>query len=184
MIENVDTPADAEAGYAEVHDLIFDQVYKFRRRFGGDFDDLLGEAHVAFMKGHNQYMGGTTPTGQPIAHSYATEIRRWVWYELFDAMRTRVARNARTPIVSLGEHDPAGPAAAWDAADWAAELGQDARYAVGLVLDPPEEVAATAAAKGGAPRNYRSTVRAYLRAEGWPPARINDAFEEIRLALG
>ena len=92
-------PTDPGDGYALVKNLIFDQVHKFRGRFGGEFDDLVGEAHVAFMKGHTQVLTGATATGLPITAPYATEIRRWVWYELFDAMRTRVRRQKAAPMV-------------------------------------------------------------------------------------
>lgn len=177
-------PTTADQGYAMVRDLIFDQVYKFQRRYGGDRDDLAGEAHVAFMKGHQQYMRGTTPSGDAIEHSYAVEIRRWVWFEMFDAMRLRVDRKSRAKMMPLGDYDAPSPELDFNVMDFVEDLSADARVAARMVLGPPAEVAATAAAKGGTPRNFRSTVRAYLADWGWKPARINAAFDEITEALG
>lgn len=178
-------PPDPGDGYKLVKNLIFDQVHKFRHRFGGEFDELVGEAHVAFVKSHNQFLTGKTVTGLPFQAPYATVIRRCVWYNLFDTMRTRVRRQKAAPMVSIEDgQDFHTPDNGLNVSTWVEELGTDARYAVTLVLEPPAAVEETIQAKGGEPRNYRSTVRTYLAAEGWSTARINAAFEEIRKALG
>lgn len=183
MTTTTATPRDAAEGYEMVKDLIWQQVYKFQRAYGGDPEDLFGEAQVAFMRGHRRYEEGVSPRGFVIDHSYSAEIRRWVWYELFDVMRTKARRNTRARMVPIGNRDfgtePGSPLQ-----DLVDELGEDARYAAGLVLDPPDGLRATAEAKGGTPRNYRSTVRSHLRGEGWGTDRINKAFEEITNALG
>ncbi len=181
-----DAPIDAGTGYELVKGLIFDQVYKFRRRYGGDVEELTSEAHLAFMKGHTQFVTGTRPNGKPLDAPYATEIRRWVWFELFDAMRARIQQEQRATVVpyddSLAFPDRLPD---FDIITWTDGMSDDARRAVALVLDPPEPIEEEAQAKGGSPRNYRSTVRAYLRgAEEWTVRRVNDAFAEIRRALG
>lgn len=180
---NPKAPATAEEGYALVQQLIYHQVNKFQRRYGGDREELEGEAHIAFMKGHNYYTKGTRLDGTPLKHDYATEIRRWVWFELFDKMRVRLRRQQSAPMVHLGDVEPAcrvdsGPSRL------VFELGDDARMVAELVLNPPAEVDRVYQAKGGTPRNFRSTVRTYLKVCGWDTARINDAFEEIMEALG
>jgi hypothetical protein len=179
-------PHDPNDAYELVRNLVFHQVHKFRRRYGGEFDELVCEANLAFVKGHAQFTTGKTATGKTITDPYATEIRRWVWYEMFDAMRTRLRRKAIAPMVAIkeGQEFP-DRLPEWDVSSWAAELGPDARLAVELVLNPPAPIENTAEAKGGEPRNYRSTVRAHLAADlGWSTKRINAAFEEIRRALG
>lgn len=181
------TPHDANQAYELVSNLIFDQVHKFFRRFGGDFDELVGEANLAFVTGHRQYIDGVRPNGEQITHPFAVEIRRWVWFELFDAMRSRLRRENNAKMLSMESMEldvPAKNSTKFKVKEWVAGLGEDAQYAVELVLYPPEEVETTAEARGGTPRNYRSTVRAYLTAEGWKPARINKAFDEIKEALG
>jgi len=180
-------PDDPGEGYELVKGLIFDQVYKFHNRFGGEIDDLTSEANVAFVMGHEQFCKGVRPNGTPLDTTYATEIRRWVWYEMFDQMRTKLRQYKANPVSSLDAmegFDVEDEQVDFDAAGWAEELADDARYAVCLVLMPNPEVVATAVAKGGQPRNFRSTVRQHLTQEGWNPDRINNAFEEIRGALG
>ena len=181
-----DAPIDANTGYNLVKGLIFDQVYKFRTRYGGDVEELTSEANLAFMKGHTQFIQGTRPNGKPLDTPYATEIRRWVWFELFDAMRARLQQKSQMTMV------PYDDALAFpeklpdfDIIAWTDGMGTDARHAVELVLNPPDLIEAEATAKGGSPRNYRSTVRAHLRnQEEWTVRRVNDAFAEIRRALG
>jgi len=176
-------PTNADEAYKLVKNLIFHQVHKFRNQYGGEFDELVGEANEAFVRGHQQFCRGTSPTGRVIEADYGTEIRRWVWYTLFDKMRTRVRRQNHTPMEAICDRDFAAPATTHNT-EWAEELSDDARYAVELVLHPPEAIEATAEAKGGEPRNYRSTVRQYLRTQGWAVARVNEAFSEIKGALG
>lgn len=176
-----DAARTAEQGYAEVKGLIFDQVHKFRRRFGGDLDDLIGEAHVAFVQGHAAYYGGRANSPH-----YDTEIRRWVWYELFDAMRTRVDRKRRVKFTSTTDNEDSFVAVqgTFDTDAFMRRFGDDAQVVVRTALQPPPEVATVVAGKGGTPRNFRSTLRTYLKEEvGWPTDRINEAFAEVMEAL-
>jgi hypothetical protein len=182
-MSTVDRPATADEGYALVRDLIFHQVYKFRRRYGGEVDELMGEANLAFVRGHAQFQGGRRRNGQPISIPYSIHIRYCIWFELFDAMRARLARKAKTRFVSLESCDPAARTD-FDMMGFVDGLSADARYATQLVLDPPTSIATTAEAKGGEPRNYRSTVRTHLKHEGWETKRINAAFAEIQETLG
>ena len=181
-----ETPKDAGKGYCLVKNLIFDQVHKFRRRYGGDVEELTGEANLAFVKGHKQFITGYQAKGKAFTDPYATVIRRWVWYEMFDNMRTRLRRNSITKMEGFieGQEFPSR-AIEWDVVEWTDELSDDARMIAELILDPPENIEDTATKMGGEPRNYRSTVRAYLQGDlGWKPERISDAFSEIRRALG
>ncbi len=179
-METIKTPT-AEEGYALTKNLIFDQVHKFCRRFGGDVDDLVGEAHVAFMVGHRAYV-----EGRGNSEIYSIEIRRCVWYKLFDKMRVRLERKRRVKFTSTNDQEDAfaEPAkSAFNTTEFMGTLTPDARITTALVLDPPPEVVRVAEAKGGTPRNYKSTVRTHLQAAGWDTDRINAAFEEIAEAL-
>lgn len=180
-----ETPTDPGEAYELVRGLIFDQVNKFQNRYGGDIDDLVGEAHLAFVQGHQEFITGKTLTGRDIKAPFATSIRRWVWYELFDAMRTRVRRSKIVQMTPIEEgQDFEAPAPGFKVAALAEGLSEDARYVMSLVLDPPPQIEKTAEAKGGEPRNYRSTVKQFLTAEKWRSARIDAAFDEVKKALG
>ncbi len=176
--------ASIDSRYEEVRALIFKQVYRFASQYGGDVDDLAGEAHVHFMRGDRQFAKGETATGIEIKQPYHVVIKNHVWYGLFDTMRTRARRHSKAAMVQAGPRDGRiADTHTFDARVLAIDSSDDARVVLGLVLDPPTEVQREAQAKGGEPRNVRSTVRSYLRAKGWTPERINATFEEIRKEL-
>lgn len=182
MNATVEAPETIEAGYEAVKNLIYHQVHKFFARYGGDWDELLGEANLAFVQGHYQFIGGLTPSGKPIVDPYHVVIRRWVWFEMFEVMRTRIRRAPVLQTAEFFEETTAGTTD-WNAGTFALELGDDARFAATLALYPPDEIDAVARAKGGEPRNYRSTIREHLENLGWREERIAAAFAEIKEAL-
>lgn len=179
------TPTTVEEGYARIQKLIFHQVHKFAKQYGGEFDELLGEAHEWFVRGHQQCERGVTATGLEITDDYPTVIRRWVWYGMFETMRLRANRNRIAPTVALdvNEHDRAH-GDKFDVNEFTDELSWRGRKIAKLILDPPPEMLKTINDKGGTPRNYRSTVRAHLMAKGWDAAWINEGFAEIKKVLG
>lgn len=183
---NWPTPVTAEEGYHRTHRVIFHQVHKMVDTYGGNFDDLLGEAYEYFMRGHNDYMRGTTSTGRVIDHDYLTEIRRHVWRGLFDSMRTRLDRERMAPCIPIdnNDHDRYKEVSDFRAEDFVAELTADGAYVAELVLNPPVVIVRDAEAAGGTPCKYRTTIRAYLRLMGWSALRVNEAFAEIKIALG
>lgn len=176
-------PVSVEDGYEMVRDLIFYNVHKFTRMYGVEFDELIGDANELFVRGHQQYENGVTNTGVVITQSYQTKIRQWVWFGLFDIMRSRLVHESREKLVPLEDYD--APATdRFDANEFVDELSPDARLVADLVLNPPEAMLNVINGKGGTPRNYRSTVRTHLKRLGWSNDRINDAFEEITECLG
>lgn len=176
--------ASIDSRYEEVRALIFKQVYRFASQYGGDVDDLAGEAHIHFMRGDQQFEKGETATGRPIEQPYHVVIKNHVWYGLFDTMRTRARRHSKAAMVQAGETDVTiADTNTFDSRVLAIDSSDDARTVLGLVLEPPTELQREAQAKGGEPRNVRSSVRNYLRGKGWAAARINTAFEEIRREL-
>ena len=178
------TPKDAGEAYSLVKNLIFDQVHKFHQQFGGDFDDLVGEAHEAFLLTHNQYLTGKANSGRVYTNPFATEVRYEVWCILFDKMRTHTRRQAAHPFCCIAEgQDFASHEYEFKLEQFTEELSEDARFTVELLLNPPEEIEAVAIAKGGEPRNYRSTVRDWLQRHGWGVGRIDTAFNEVKGAL-
>jgi hypothetical protein len=175
-------PQCPDVAYELVKNLVFDQVHKFHRMYGGDKDELAGTAGVAFVRGHAQFVTGHTKSGRPIKEAYATKIRMAVWYTMFDVMRARIAKNDATEAIVDRDFACEVPAI-FDREDFEDGMGEDARRVVGLLLDPPSEVERVSEAKGGDPRNLRSTVRQYLVKESWSTDRINAAFNQVRNQL-
>lgn len=167
-------PVDSNIGYKLVRDLIFYQAQSFKESYGGMIDELISEANFAFVKAHNQFITGRSPTGKEITDSYATEISRSVWYRLFDSMRLKVRREHLAKMVSIEDEGVEGEM--FNAFD----LSKDARYVVALVLDPPDYIISSAELKGGECRNYRSAIRGFLKKNKWSATRIDCVFNEIK----
>lgn len=174
------TPIDPGIGYRLVRDLIFFQVHAFKRQFGGVVDELISEANLAFVKTHNQYITGKTPTGKRFTDDYATEISRSVWYRLFDSMRRRVRREHLCKMAPLETAVNVIDERNLNIFD----LSVDARFVVALILDPPDSIITRAEIKGGEYRNYRSVVREYLKERNWAKSRIEQSFNEILTVVG
>lgn len=172
----------AGEAYTAVEEVVRRTAYAFWRRYGGNLDDIMADANYAFMMGHRDNLSRKLPD------PFHVQVRRWVWYELFDDYRQRCRRAAKCPpargVDVAATPDPyAADTGAFCMAALCEGLTADGVFCVRLVLEPPAEVAAVATAKGGEARNIRSTVRAHLIGLGWPRERINEAFEEVRSAL-
>jgi len=180
-----------EAGYELVKNLIFHQVHKFRKRYGGDVEELICEANLSFMKGHLQFVSGKRKRGGEYITPYSTEIRYWVWFGMFGKMRQRLKRQQKAPMVPWEDRDFVDTSVNdFDLDEYIEDfdkpLSRDGRLIIELILDEPDDtVSQIAEGKGGQPRNYRSTVRQVLRKKYyWNTLRINEAFAELKEVMG
>src|SRR5476651_2599406 len=64
--------------YDDVAELVYDTCWKFKRRYGGDFDDLLSQANLAFMESYGSYQ---------TKYRFSTWVRTIVWNRLLDEAR-------------------------------------------------------------------------------------------------
>lgn len=183
-VDKWDPPASIEEGYAQVCDMIMGQAYSFVRRTGEDFEEVLSEANELFVTGHIQYDGGLTNKKRVIMWDYKTQIHLCIWYGLYDKMRNGNNRRKIAQFVPLEGHDRATKDGDFNAGEFVEELSTDAKLCAEMVLNPPVGLMQTVYEKGGTPRNYRSTIRAYLRTMGWSAERVSMAFDEIKTALG
>lgn len=163
------------AAYIVYEDYITSIAQRFVRRYGGDPDDALGDALVAFVQGHQKWSEGNVTTG------YDQCIYNWIWFGLLDKRRPQLTR--RGTVQACGDAIATYSDKCRDLQAWLSELSDDAREVVVLTLDAPKALQQAADAKGGTPRNIRSSVRQWLLGQGWANARITTAFAEIRAEL-
>lgn len=173
--------------YNDVADLIKITVRAFVKRHGGNYDDLLADANTAYMLGFDAYTHRHT-NGRAIHANFENEIRRWVWFELFDNHRVRTQHRCKVKVVIandefIGERIDYRNHDMCRVVDLMESLSPDARQAAELVVNTPEELAHAARRRGGTDRNMRSVIRQHLAGLGWAPGRINAAFEEVAAAL-
>lgn len=171
--------------YEDVADLIHSTVNRFARTNGGDPDDLIGIAHVQFMRCYQQWIDDP----DSFKCGFLAALRKWVWLGLIDAYRhdTRDCRcmPELLPDCSTVQDRPDNT---FSLSEFAGDnLSDEARTVLGLLFDTASEFAAIveckAEAKGGQPRNVRSTIREVLRGVGWTAQQIRETFDEIRFVL-
>lgn len=181
--------------YEEVQRLIYHTVHRFKQKYGGDFEELLGYAQLSYMACYRDAQAGK------IKVPFHTALVNYVWFQLFDRFRTETGHRNKekvAPVVSLAMAAPEGKAydpedyrtarttaAVGRLRDMLEELGADARAVVEImVFDTPAELVAAAEGKGGTPRNLRSSAKQYLaQTWRWTADRIAAAFDEVEAAL-
>lgn len=173
------SPVDAATLYAEHAPIVAQTARAFARRHGTHPDDAVADGNMAFML--------ATTRAPADGVTMERHIKRWVWYELFDAYRTRTGERRKNKSKNEGdaalERTPARHTGHW-LFDFLDELSEDAKLCVKLVLDTPDNVRSVALAKGGNDINLRSTIKDHLRTTyGWDREKINAAFQEVAEAL-
>jgi hypothetical protein len=146
------TPIEIDAiaqTWEDVKLLVYKTVHLFIKRYGGDFDELVGESHMMYMRACEGYDGRS---------SFPTYVRWVVWHDLQELLRKAMRRNGK---VVFGDIDPNqhGYHSTFDYAEFFDELSEDAKVVVGLVMDTPQELVNTMIARGGSPQTQRSVIR-------------------------
>lgn len=152
--------------YVETREVAERTCRAFRSKFGGDLEEYISHTNEILTMCFIRYQAGTTPTDDLIV-----EVKRWVWYNLFDKLRKEQRWRTKQPIRTTAV-DP-------EMLSWVAsreepdfdldairgDLSVDACTALDLVLDG---VARSAAG-----------LRQALTRRGWGITQITEVFAEI-----
>lgn len=181
--------------YEDVRLLIFDTVHKFHRSYGGDFEELVGDAHLIFMEVYNNFDPGR-------GTKFSTWLRLKIWYGLLEKARAQAKRrkglhdravdqtDKRMSSINLTDiscidltNIPAVNQPTFSLLDFISEreISKDAVIVVNLVLNPPPGLGKIFEKSGW--KRVRGCLREYLRGLGWTVARISESFSEIRQVL-
>ena len=153
--------------YESVKPLIFKVVKEFQRRHGGEWDELLGEANLLFMKSLEGYDWRKGKFSKRIAYK--------VWWGLFSQRSQQMTREGR-----MGERDTSLPLEdvpcedSFDLVMLTEEVSDDAALLIELALQEDGK---------GTPDRKRGRLAAILIDLGWTATRILESFQEIREAL-
>lgn len=162
------TQAAIAADYVESLPYIRTIADAFARRFSYDFDELLGIADELFIEIHAEL---------PADREWLPYLHGCLWRRWIDSLRKSLAKCRST--VGADALDTVAQAALVAPLDMTT-LSDDAWLAACCALDPPDHIAAEAAARGGTPTNVRSCLRGYFVNElGWSRSRVQAAFEEV-----
>jgi len=169
-----DSPYTIEEAYRKVHKLLCQLAHSHSRTTGMDYDDCIGEAHLAFLRAYETFHpdGGRT-------------FSAWVYKLVSNRLIEVGHKHKRRRMRSL----PADARAAsrFSIGKLMGEVSRDARLLLECILTPPADVVVDCLTKSktglGQARVLREVVREYLTAIGWDDGRVERAFNEVREAL-
>lgn len=163
--------------YKDVQRLIFATVWKFWNIYGGDIDDLIGQAHLIFIDTVDNY---DSSRGTKFTSHIAARIKA----RLFDYMRKG---NGYKPHAQIDDEFAGlylAPNENFSVIELLDEMGQDAHIVLQLFLEMPRDFMVNILNKSGRMDHVQSAVRNRLRNRlrqmGWNVRRIKKAFEEIK----
>ncbi len=163
--------------YDDVQRLIHHTVNRFRRRNGGDRDELLSVANERFVAAYRKYDVRRKTR-------FTTWVSNSIWYGLQTHQRRehplRKGKRIDLTLELLPERKLTDRLE-----ELVSGLSEDAQFVTKLAINPPEEVRLVARCGRGenTPDGLRRGIRLYLREIGWDAERIELAFEEVRESL-
>lgn len=171
--------------YRDVEKLIYKEVGSFQKRFGGDFDELLSEANLAFMRAYKAY----DLTRGEFTTLLVTSIR----HGMMNVLRSRMKANSRKTVsldavgcndTALAEQlaDEMEPPK-FDLESFAKGLTKDAKTVIEILLDTPTDLESAFFWAGGEERHWKSSIRQYLQSLGWTAVRVKESFLELKVAM-
>lgn len=165
---------DVAQEYGKMERLVDSVVWKFIKKYGGEFEEKRADANLSFVKVCNSF--------DPAKGKFSTYVAMGVWQDLLEENRRLAQRLNKTGTWLRGdslENVAKKEQNQSFVQDLLAELSEDAKTVVQLCLETPAELAQIMEDKGGQPRNIRSTVKQYLANMGWVASRISESFQEV-----
>jgi RNA polymerase sigma factor (sigma-70 family) len=164
--------------YQDVEKMIYDLCHKFYARYGsvlGDFDDLVGEANVAFCEA---YRGYTMERSRFTTWAYIN-----VQGALMDKLRRAACKHKQHRHEDITEDMKAELPEPINLLDC---LSPEANEVVRLALQMPADIEISAIRPGGkrrSPMRVLGAIQEYLQDAGWGAKEIVRVFDEIAEVL-
>jgi len=158
--------------YNDMQSLISNVVWKFYKKYGGDFEEWKAEANLIFIKAYNTHKKNK---GQ-----FSTWLYFCVWKRLLDYSREihkqvpinyGECRNEDT-IKNLEDRKNHS----FSSLEFLDGVGEDAKTLIYLIWNFPHDLPIS---KGNNPCHMKVALRNYLRDAGWTGKRIKETFKEI-----
>lgn len=156
--------------WQQVEKLLYHTIHKFRRRYGGEFDDYLGLAHLCFMRAFRKHDHRQAKFGTWAAYL--------LWCDCKQMLRRTIKYQQRLPNVFMTDPLPAiaaRRAPTFKLLEFVGDLSGDAQDVVLIAIRQPDQHLTG--------DRQRVRLRKLLRALGWKHGRITAAFHEIGDAL-
>ena len=166
-----------ERAYLAVRPTIFGVCAGFARKYGGDIEDLVSQAHYHFMMIYY--------THDPARGSFEADVQYRLHKRLLETHETESNRKRILNAVPATEENISVSSPAYfDFGLFMEGLSEEAAEIVRLVFNPQPDVDLAIVERGGpTPHNMRGAIREYLSDMQWTVQQIRGSFREIREAL-
>lgn len=164
--------------YTDIEKLIYDIVWKFKDRYGGDIGELVAEANLIYVLAFDSY--------NETKGALSTWMHFCIRKGLLDFLKSTRQQNryglkfyplSEAKGVSIQKFRPL------HLLEMLEEVGEDAKVVIRLVFYPPEGITKEDLEGGFSACRCRRYLRQYLHDLGWTGRRIKESFQEIRRIL-
>ena len=150
--------------------LVMKEALHFWRTTGGCRDDIVAEAFHIFLQAFISY------------DSSRSAFTTWLTFRLRKDLATFRIQRMRRQHEELTDVEYV-PQNNFDIDEFSKGLSTAAQVAVSVALAMPTALQKDADERGGQPRCFRAALRSWLLREGYSPAEVTQAFQEIQQAL-
>jgi len=158
--------------YEDMQKLICEAAWKFWRAYGGDIDDLIGQANLIFIKAVDSH------------DASQSKLTTWICFCIKNGLLDYMREQYRPAHIEINEsmnsrHEQFSVIELLD------EMERDAITILQLFLDTPQEILLDALSGGekglaSVRQCMKRRMRNRLRQMGWTIERITESFNEIR----
>ncbi len=162
--------------YFDIKNLIFDTVWKFQRQHGGDFDEMVAEANLIYIKAFISH--------DPDRAQFTTWLYTILQRKLLDIQRTKykqIQTYSLNDIENIYEYPALSYFPLWELLF---DIDKDAKIIINLLLDLPDElqkIIISQRKSNTLSKKKIITNLAYLL--GWSYLRTRESFIEIASVL-
>lgn len=173
-----------DAKYEDVEKLIHHTVWRFKKQYKGDQEELLAEARYHYMQAYWQW-------DPEMGMSFSGWVAQYVWYRLLDTKK----RQARIAKMRLSHKEASTlleeiqASIRFDFNSFLFDLpSKDAQRVAKMAVFPTRAMKRIIGKDGAVkalehPARIRSTIKRVLENKGWTKSRIDKAFNVVRRNL-
>ena len=183
MLNTTHLESACEETFEDVEAMIRLVVKRHVAKHGGDLDEAIGDANIAFMLAYCSY--------QPCKAAFTTWVWVKVWGRLMDVKRkiSRRANRGHLPLLLEDWGNMPDPKQddpyPFDSESITERLGPEGRALVRLVLNAPGELREVMANAVNDAVPARRALRRYLRRYmGWTMTDVREGFADVCETLG
>ena len=151
--------------YDSIADLVKKLVWKFVKKYGGDFDEWVSDANLSAVKAINAY---DNTNGAKLS----TWVYNYVYFDLVTTVQNRIQRSKRNEVSLAFEATKADAVARLSTL--LVDISDDAKTLISCFIESDTTQRAN---------TVRRTVREQLKKAGWNTHRFTDVLEEVRTVL-